>query len=59
MPGHLTAGEAGKIASQSGVKKLILTHLPHYGNYNQLIDEAKAEFNGVVELASQGKIVSI
>ncbi|KYH34623.1 ribonuclease BN [Clostridium tepidiprofundi DSM 19306] len=59
VPGHLTAGEAGKIAAQSGVKKLILTHLPHYGNHNQLINEAKAEFDGIVELASSGKIISI
>lgn len=51
ISGHLTAGEAGKIASMAGVKKLILSHLPHHGNHNELVNQAKAEFNKEVELA--------
>jgi ribonuclease BN (tRNA processing enzyme) len=55
VPGHLTAGEAGKIAKQAGVNKLILTHLPHHGNHNNLINEAKVEFDGVIDIAAKGK----
>ncbi len=52
VEGHLTAGEAGKLASLAEVDRLILTHLPHFGNHQQLLKEARAEFKGKVDLAS-------
>ncbi|AND80103.1 MBL fold metallo-hydrolase [Streptococcus pantholopis] len=33
-PAHLTSKEAGEIAAQAGVKKLVLTHLPQFGPEN-------------------------
>lgn len=56
IEGHLTAGEAGKLASQSGIRKLILTHLPHYGNHDELEMQAKEEFDGEVFVAHSGLI---
>jgi ribonuclease BN (tRNA processing enzyme) len=55
IPGHLTARQAGELAAKAGVKHLVLTHLPHYGEHDQLIQQAKEEFNGVIELAGLGK----
>lgn len=54
VKGHLTAGEVGKIANINNVKKLVLSHLPHYGNLDDLVKEAKKEFNGEVYRAFSG-----
>lgn len=56
IPGHLTAGEAGKIAALAGVKHLVLTHLPHFGEHDLLLEQAGKEFAGEIELATTGKI---
>jgi ribonuclease BN (tRNA processing enzyme) len=53
--GHLTAGEAGKIAREANAKRLVLSHLPHYGNHADLISQAAEVFHGPVELAETGK----
>ncbi|MBG9977496.1 MBL fold metallo-hydrolase [Ruoffia tabacinasalis] len=50
--GHMSASEAGKLAQKARVKTLILTHLPSDGNFSNMKDEAKAEFNGEVLMAS-------
>ena len=55
IPGHLTAGEAGKIAADAGVRKLVLTHLPHFGDHRNLVKQARNQFNGPTELATTGK----
>ncbi|MFD2443123.1 MBL fold metallo-hydrolase [Bacillus sp. CGMCC 1.16607] len=52
--GHMTSNDAGRLAVDANVKNLILTHLPHYGELNQLIVEAKTMFNGPVFLANEG-----
>ncbi|MFD2130098.1 MBL fold metallo-hydrolase [Pseudogracilibacillus auburnensis] len=52
--GHMTSKEVGIIAEQAAVKELILTHLPHYGDHKQLVEEARKEFTGKVTLASEG-----
>lgn len=54
ISGHMTSTEAGKIAKGAGVKKLLLTHLPHYGDHKDLVTQASAEYNGPVELAKEG-----
>lgn len=52
MPNHLSSVEAGKIAAQANVKKLILTHLPQVGDLQVLRDEAQeAAGNLPVDLA--------
>ena len=54
IPGHMTAGEAGRIAEAAGVRHLVLTHLPHFGNHSLLVEQAGKQFKGTVELATTG-----
>lgn len=53
VQGHLTSEEAGLLAKKAGVKQLILTHLPHYGDPTQLVKEAQEVYTGSVELAKE------
>ena len=55
IPGHMTAGEAGRIAEAAGAGHLVLTHLPHFGNHSLLVEQAGQQFKGTVELATTGK----
>jgi len=54
VDGHLTAGEAGILARESGAGELLLTHLPHFGNHQDLVLEASEEYGGKVLLANSG-----
>ncbi|MGB4437813.1 MAG: MBL fold metallo-hydrolase, partial [Sedimentibacter sp.] len=49
--GHLNSSQAGMLAENAKVKKLILTHLPHFGELNDLISQAKENYKGELELA--------
>jgi len=52
MVGHLTAGQAGSVARQSGVRTLVLTHFSQrYQDPRQFSDEAGAEFAGEIVVA--------
>lgn len=57
--GHLTASEAGRFAQISNSKKLLLSHLPHFGDLNNMIIQAKKEFDGEVILALQGMKIEL
>lgn len=52
--GHMTSEEVGIIAAKAGVKEVILTHLPHFGEHTQLVQETKEVFDGQVSLAKEG-----
>lgn len=49
--GHLNSMQAGKIAQKSEVNKLVLTHLPHFGDLENLIIQAQEHFKGEIILA--------
>jgi len=52
--GHLTAGQAGQIAAQSGARRLVLTHFSQRyesGDDKRLAGEAASAFGGEVVLA--------
>jgi ribonuclease BN (tRNA processing enzyme) len=55
VSGHLTAGEAGRIAQEANAKSLVLSHLPHFGIHADLVTQAAEVFDGPVELAETGK----
>lgn len=57
--GHLTAGEVGKIAKMANVKKLVLTHFPHYGDLDNLVKEAGEEFSGEIVKAESGLVFEL
>lgn len=48
--GHLTAGQAGRIAAEAGVRRLVLTHFsPRYGHEaTPFLEEARQFFDDVV-----------
>lgn len=52
--GHTSATQAGTIGKSSNVKKLILIHYDKRAGVENLVDEAKKEFNGEVFAALDG-----
>lgn len=58
-PHHLTAAEAGEVAGEAGVERLILTHLMPSLDPQRSIDEAAAVFDGDVMVAAPGLEVLI
>ena len=60
--GHLTAGQAGRIAAEAGVRRLVLTHFSQrYGpdGGSRLAAEAGAVFGGEVLAASDLDTISV
>lgn len=57
--GHMTSTEAGRLANMANVRQLILTHLPHYGELNDLVTQASKEFNGSIRLAEEFLSISL
>ncbi|OQP03520.1 MBL fold metallo-hydrolase [Geobacillus sp. 44B] len=54
--GHMTSEEAASIACDAGVAELWLTHLPHFGDHAQLVEEAGQQFSGKIQLAKTGLV---
>jgi len=52
---HSTAGEAGQIAAKAAVRRLILAHIEadYHGELEALAAEARAHFQGIVEIAEE------
>ncbi|MGM0640998.1 MAG: MBL fold metallo-hydrolase [Thermotogota bacterium] len=53
VDGHMTAGEAGKLANLANVKKLLLTHFPHFGVFELLKKQASNNYGGEIVLAKE------
>lgn len=49
---HLSARQAGEHATAAGVRRLLLTHTPPWADGATLLAEAKAAFDGPVELVA-------
>ncbi|MEV6343526.1 ribonuclease Z [Actinoplanes sp. NPDC051851] len=50
--GHLTAGQAGAVARQCGVRLLVLTHFSQrYPDAGRFLEEARTEFDGSIVVA--------
>jgi len=56
---HLTAGDAGEIASWAGVDELALTHIPSDRDPQLSIEQAAGAFAGVVSYAAPGTTFEI
>lgn len=57
--GHMNSRDAGELAAKASVKKLILTHLPHFGDPSKLVKEAGEIYDGPIQLADYGQITVI
>lgn len=56
---HLSGFEAGRVAKLAGVKKLVLTHIPPYGDPEGCLAAARAEFDGEIVLAEMGMVLEV
>ncbi|MED4016789.1 MBL fold metallo-hydrolase [Sutcliffiella cohnii] len=52
--GHMNSHDVAKIAQNANVQQLLLTHLPHFGKHDQLLEEATSIYKGNVKLATTG-----
>ncbi|MTH53350.1 MBL fold metallo-hydrolase [Bacillus mangrovi] len=52
--GHMNSLDAASLAEKAGVKQCVLTHLPHFGNHEDLIAQAKTIYKRPLVLASKG-----
>jgi ribonuclease Z len=58
--GHLTAQQAARVAAESGVRQLVLTHFSQrYPDSTRFLDEAKAEFDGEIVVAEDLERVQV
>ena len=57
--GHMTSEHAGILAYQSKAKRVLLTHLPHFGDLNDLVVSAKKQGNENIELAETGMLIEL
>ncbi|MGD9960954.1 MBL fold metallo-hydrolase [Nocardioides sp.] len=51
---HLTGKECGEAAARSGAGRLVLTHIPPWHDRAVCLDEARATYDGPIELAATG-----
>ncbi|UCM88319.1 MBL fold metallo-hydrolase [Streptomyces marincola] len=56
---HLTGREAGECAREAGAERLVLTHIPPWTDAQTNLSDAKAVFDGPVELARPGAVYEI
>jgi ribonuclease BN (tRNA processing enzyme) len=56
---HLSGTEAGQIAAEAGVAELLLTHIPPWTSREDVISEAKAEFDGPVRAVVGGETFDV
>lgn len=56
---HLTGAEAGRAARLAGAKKLVLVHIPPWGDEEATLAAARAEFDGPVEIGRQGLVMDV
>ncbi|GLO65617.1 MULTISPECIES: MBL fold metallo-hydrolase [Oceanobacillus] len=53
-PGHMNSEQVGMIARDANVNKLLLSHLPQFGDLQQLKKEAESFYQGPIEIAREG-----
>jgi ribonuclease BN (tRNA processing enzyme) len=59
MPFHLSAAQAGEIATEAGVKHLVLTHLTPDLDPVISLREAAATFQGAIDMAVRGMVLEV
>ncbi len=54
--GHLSAREAGRLARSGDVSRLVLTHYPASADVTNLASEARAGYDGPIDVADDGYV---
>ena len=57
--GHMSAEEAGRLASEAGVERLVLTHISDELDLDRALEQAQSAFSGPVEIASEGATFTV
>lgn len=58
-PYHMTGSQAGAMAAQAGVRRLVLTHIAPHVDPERQVMEAESEFSGTVSIAIPGARIPI
>lgn len=53
---HLTGTDCGDAAARAGARRLVLTHVPPWFDGQTALDEARAAYDGPLELAAPGAV---
>ena len=56
---HMTTTEVGRLARAARVDRLLLTHIWPHSDRQTLLEEVRAEFNGKIDLADEGLVISV
>lgn len=56
---HLTGTDCGEAAQRSGAKRLLLTHIPPWHDRQIALAEARAAYDGPVDLAEAGAVLEL
>lgn len=56
---HLTGSECGDVATRMGARRLVITHVPPWFTSDVAMEEARASFDGPVELAAPGAVYEV
>ncbi len=57
--GHMTASEAGVVATQCGARRLVLTHISDERDCDAAVAEAQRTYSGPVEIAQEGAVYDV
>ncbi len=56
---HLTGADAGRVATDAGARRLVLTHVPPWHDGRAAVAEAKTTYDGPLDLATSGAVYEI
>jgi len=57
--GHMNSEDVGILSEKSGARKVVLSHLPHYGNLEELADSFRKSGAGEAVLAEVGMVIEV
>ena len=57
--GHLSAADAGRLATKAGVRRLLLTHIWHELDPRVSLEEARTTYSGDLALAVEGETYAV